>query len=313
MLCSALSPYVRIALDYTVPSYWPFRERVIYDYELLLVKAGDIVITVDGQPHHCIPGDLFLIKPGRTHMMEPRGDVAFRHPHVHFDAIEDETSSLVKVNFSPLSELNSKERMLIRRDTLSLPPFELPDHIRLHSSITAETLLFDIISEMQLQHQLYKERCKGLMIALLVHLAREIRRDAADDLTQEQKAIERITLLMRKNLDKQLSLDALALDAGYSKSHISYLFTKNTGVSPIRYHLSLRIAKATQLLANSNLPVTDIAILCGYKSLYAFSNAFKDQLKISPVQYRQSIQQNSHFEEESEESSHKNVLSSPIK
>ena len=297
MMYSALSLYVRVALDYTVPNYWPFRERVILDYELLLVKAGDIIITVDEQPHHCISGDLFLIKPGKTHMIEPRGNVAFRHPHVHFDPVEDETSPLVKVNFSPLSELGSKERGLIRHDLLSLPPFELPDHIRLHSSITAESIMFDIIDEMQLQHPLYKERCKGLMISLLVHLARELRQDAALDMTQEQKAIDRITLMMRKNLDKQLSLEALAVEAGYSKSHISYLFTKAVGMSPVKYHQLLRIDNARQLLANSNAPVTSIANFCGYKSLYAFSNAFKEQYTISPIQYRHSISQAMHTDD----------------
>ena len=33
---SKLSPYVRVALDYTIPSYWPFRERVIFDYGSML-------------------------------------------------------------------------------------------------------------------------------------------------------------------------------------------------------------------------------------------------------------------------------------
>lgn len=289
MAHSALSPYVRAALDYTVPSYWPFRERVILDYELLLVKAGEVVITVEGIAHHCFPGDLFLIKPGKTHMMEPRGSVAFWHPHVHFDAIEDETSASVKVNFVPFNELSKKDRGLIRIDILSLPPFELPDHIRLHNSVTAENMLLDIIQETQMQNPLFRERCKGLMIHLLVHLTREIRKDAALDMPQQQKAIERISLMMRNNLHQQLSLDVLAREAGYSKSHFSYLFAQAYGMSPLTYHKSLRMKKAQQLLANSSLPVTAIAELCGYTSLYAFSNAFKNDYRLSPYRFRQSI------------------------
>lgn len=286
----ALSPYVRVALDYTIPSYWPFRERVIYDYELLLVKEGEIIITVDGAAHHCLPGDLFLIKPGRTHMMEPTGSVAFRHPHVHFDLVEDETSPLVKVNFAPLDELSGKERAMIRRDLLSAPPFCLPDHIRLHSSAAAEEMLFEIIHEMQLQRPFYQQRCKGLMISLLVDIARQLRHDADMDKPPEQKAVERIMLLMRQRLGEQLPLDQLAHEAGYSRSHLTHLFTQLVGTSPVKYHQSLRLLKARQLLANSSLPVSAVAALCGYKSVYAFSNAFKEAYGHAPSRYRQGAQ-----------------------
>lgn len=278
-----LSPYVRVALDYTIPPYWPFRERVIFDYELLLVKAGEIMITQSGVSYHCLPGDLFLIKPGQTHMMVPLGDVPFRHPHVHFDPVEDEDSPRVKVNFCPMEDISQQERGLFRRDSLSLPPFQLPDHIRLHSPLEAERLLFEIIREMELQQPLYRERCKGLMITLLVHLARELRSRDAHQLPEDQQALERVLLLMRSSLHEPLSLQRLAQEAGYSKSHLSALFVRTYGVSPVKYHQQLRLEKARQLVINSSLPVSAIGDLCGYRSLYAFSNAFKQFFGLCPL------------------------------
>ena len=254
------------------------------------MKAGEIRITQAGSTHHCLPGDLFLIKPGQRHMMVPLGKVAFRHPHVHFDMIEDEDSPRIKVNFCPAEELSQLERGLIREDILSVPPFSLPDHIRLHSSLEAEAMLFDIIHEMDHQRPLWRERCKGLMISLLVHLAREVRRREAQDLPPEQRALDRVTFLMRSHLHEPLTLERLSVEAGYSKSHLSQLFSQALGMPPVKYHQHLRLERARQLLANSSLPISAIGDLCGYKSLYAFSNAFKQAYGQAPQSYRQRVQ-----------------------
>lgn len=260
MVHSRLSPYVRVALDYTIPSYWPFRERVIFDFELLLVKEGEVMITHAGSQYHCRPGDFFLIKPGKTHMMKPVGDVPLRHPHIHFDAIEDQDSERVTVNFAPLTELSPAQRALIRQDILSVSPFLLPEHIRLHSSLLAEEMLFEIISEVALKRPLYQERCKGLITTLLVHLAREIHSNAALDKPAEQRAVEHTLLQMRAHLHEPLSLDALAHESGYSKSLLSYLFHQALGMPPVKYHQHLRLEEPSNCWPTAACPSAPSAI-----------------------------------------------------
>ncbi len=60
------SPYIRHADENYIKA--PFHlERVIFDYELLYVKDGTVLIQIGEQKWSGSGGDLFLLKPGEPH------------------------------------------------------------------------------------------------------------------------------------------------------------------------------------------------------------------------------------------------------
>ncbi|MGE4277054.1 MAG: helix-turn-helix transcriptional regulator [Lawsonibacter sp.] len=71
-----------------------------------------------------------------------------------------------------------------------------------------------------------------------------------------------------------------------SEYHFIRMFVKKTGVTPHRYLLMVRMDKAKELLRTKQYSVAETAMLCGYGSISAFSSAFKTQLGISPVDYK---------------------------
>jgi len=87
----------------------------------------------------------------------------------------------------------------------------------------------------------------------------------------------------------ELSLDMVAAHTGLNPSYFSTLFKKETGVNFSNYLLNLRIEKAKLLLANSNLPLINIAVEVGFDNQSYFSNVFKKATKMTPKQYRQSL------------------------
>jgi transcriptional regulator GlxA family with amidase domain len=60
-------------------------------------------------------------------------------------------------------------------------------------------------------------------------------------------------------------------------------------MSPAQYHLSLRIQQARYLLANSELPIKEIAIGLGFCSIYHFSRLFKEKTGVTPGNYAKLI------------------------
>src|SRR5690606_37351175 len=65
-----ISPYIRCAWDDTIEAPFEIEERVLYDYELLYMKEGEIKVSVEGKEYHGIPGDIFLFKPMEAHSIK---------------------------------------------------------------------------------------------------------------------------------------------------------------------------------------------------------------------------------------------------
>lgn len=79
---------------------------------------------------------------------------------------------------------------------------------------------------------------------------------------------------------------ALASRLGISERYLRKLFQQHLGVAPKQYALYQQVLLAKQLLHQSQLPVHQIAALCGFHSIRRFNDAFKQQLLLSPSQIR---------------------------
>ena len=82
------------------------------------------------------------------------------------------------------------------------------------------------------------------------------------------------------------SVDALAARLGISSRHLRRIFEVQLGVSPMQYLQTRRLHTARQLLANTGLPVTRIALMSGYASVRRFNAEFVSHYKLNPTQLR---------------------------
>ncbi len=80
----------------------------------------------------------------------------------------------------------------------------------------------------------------------------------------------------------------LARVSGVSEAHFSRSFKEAFGVPPHRYLLTRRIERATALLRETDLPITEIAFRAGWKSLGTFGRTFRDVTGESPGDCRAS-------------------------
>jgi transcriptional regulator GlxA family with amidase domain len=79
----------------------------------------------------------------------------------------------------------------------------------------------------------------------------------------------------------------LASVSGVSEAHFARAFKQAFGVPPHRYLLTRRIERATALLRDTELPITEIAFLTGWESLGTFGRTFRDITGESPSANRQ--------------------------
>jgi AraC family transcriptional regulator of adaptative response / DNA-3-methyladenine glycosylase II len=82
------------------------------------------------------------------------------------------------------------------------------------------------------------------------------------------------------------SVEALAKRLGVSDRHVRRIFETHFGVSPVQYLQTRRLLTAKQLLADTDLPITEVALASGYASVRRFNAAFADHYGLNPTQLR---------------------------
>jgi AraC family transcriptional regulator len=129
----------------------------------------------------------------------------------------------------------------------------------------------------------------------LVHLLRRysnVRRSESLELSRVGLVDRRIRLaveLMHAHLDRDLPLEEIADAAHLSPFHFARLFKKLTGATPHAYLASLRAARARELLAETDLSVTEVGARVGYMSSSHFAKAFRQATGLPPRAYRNAL------------------------
>lgn len=99
--------------------------------------------------------------------------------------------------------------------------------------------------------------------------------------------LQTVIQLMNGNIEEPLSIEELASLSDLSRRQVERLFQQHLDVPPSRYYLQLRIRYARDLLLQSRISVTDIAVACGFVSSSHFSNCFKNFFGLAPTDFRE--------------------------
>jgi AraC family transcriptional regulator of adaptative response / DNA-3-methyladenine glycosylase II len=78
----------------------------------------------------------------------------------------------------------------------------------------------------------------------------------------------------------------LARRLGVSDRHVRRIFEAQFGVSPVQYLQTRRLLTAKQLLADTDLPITQVALISGYASVRRFNAAFVQHYGLNPTRLR---------------------------
>ena len=82
------------------------------------------------------------------------------------------------------------------------------------------------------------------------------------------------------------SIAALAERLGVSERHLRRIFLSEHGVTPLQYLQTRRLHLAKQLLTDTRLPVAQVALTSGFRSLRRFNAAFADSYRMNPARLR---------------------------
>lgn len=99
-------------------------------------------------------------------------------------------------------------------------------------------------------------------------------------------ARRRIEAHVREALGRSIRVEEMAELAGLSVGHFGRAFRQSFGLAPYQYVLNQRVALAQNLLAETDLPVAEVAVTCGFKGSSQFGALFHRTVGCSPRAYR---------------------------
>ena len=104
--------------------------------------------------------------------------------------------------------------------------------------------------------------------------------------------LDQILTYLRQNKTTAVSLEETASFAEMSPKSFCRFFKADTGKTPMEYLHELRIGEACRFLIETNVPISEIALDCGYNNLSNFNRRFRSTKETTPREYRQQFRIN---------------------
>lgn len=229
------------------------REKGRLDYHIVFVCDGMCNATYSGSEYTLKSGD-FIIYPPNTYQKYTFDDKG-KYLWIHFSGhAVDEILDEVKLSFGVHKAL--------------FPP-------------TAAKASFETL--INYYHGNRNSRLSYAFLKLLCNLS-EL--EASSDFAQMPDSISKTISFINSNFEKKITLDELANISGYSKSRFINVFSKTTGITPIKFINKIRLSCAAELLASDNQSISETAFACGFDDSLYFSRAFKNAYGISPSEFK---------------------------
>jgi len=140
----------------------------------------------------------------------------------------------------------------------------------------------------------------ALRLAILMRQVTRAEIGAADEITTtgsideagrtiaslQKWRLQRVTSYIDENLDNKVTLQHLATVAGLSRMHFAAQFRATMGMRPHEYVLRRRIQRAVELLAETELPLVEVALAVGFHAQSHFTTVFGRFVGEPPYRWR---------------------------
>ena len=100
------------------------------------------------------------------------------------------------------------------------------------------------------------------------------------------RALQRVREFIEAHLEKNLGIPELAAVTGLSKFYFARAFKQSTGMTPHGYVVRCRVRRAQELLASTDLPLSEIAVAVGFADQSHCARRFREHVGMTPSRYR---------------------------
>ncbi len=127
----------------------------------------------------------------------------------------------------------------------------------------------------------------GLVMSLAADVESRLQQEARNTIgLAAERRLQAARACAESRFREPIGVADLVSASGFSRSHFSRMFHARFGLSPQEFLTGLRLRHAVKLLLESDVPIAEIAILCGFSDANYFSRVFRSVHGITPGAYR---------------------------
>lgn len=260
---SRISAHVYCAYHSELDTEWS-RGFIRNHYDrLYFIESGEAVIATNEQEITLKPGCCYLIASNLLHRHSCTSNVGIHW--CHFQTILDGFRDLFQ--------------------EIDVPLEARPENTNAYRNIftSLENTMHDRNSWCHLQ------RTALLLQLIQPHL--KLADPASKKITEERRRFLPVLKYIDTHLNESIPIGDLAKLLGLNPEYFSRYFRKHFKIPPKQYILNKRILYAQKRLCQTDAPVQDIGMNCGFSDPYHFSKSFKTITGIPPTEYRRRFQQ----------------------
>jgi transcriptional regulator GlxA family with amidase domain len=105
------------------------------------------------------------------------------------------------------------------------------------------------------------------------------------------RALRRVREYVDTHLKEKIRIESLAAVAGLSRFHFARAFKQSEGITPQRYLTKRRVRRVMELLAGTDLPLSEIAVAVGFSDHSHCARRFREHVGVCPRDYRWSTRE----------------------
>lgn len=232
------------------------RHVTVYEIEQPIETGG--IAWLDGEPHPIKVGTILFIKPGQ----ERRSTLHYKCRYLKFQSRDPAIQEMLDA----VPEIFETSRGQEYADILDAMR-EIGEEDSIQWEVRMGAKLLDLIC---LLHE-----DAGRFVRQQILLPGRI----------NDRKLRFILEYIDANFRYPLSLESLAAQVSYSPIYFHKLFCAAMGKTPRKYILERRIRAAREMLEMGNIPLSNIAMECGFSSQSYFNFIFKKETGMTPSAY----------------------------
>lgn len=236
--------------------------RILREYQLLYITKGKGTFASDGTPERNIgKGNLIVLFPGQWHTYSPDVQTGWNEYYIGFEG--SFIDQFVRNGF-----LSKEDQVL---------------DIGLNEELV--TLFSQALDVAEADKSASQQYLSGILLHI-IGMIFSISKNKEFEKDNVAEKMEQAKIIMNENVCKEIDPEELAEKLNISYSWFRKTFKKYTGYSPAKYFQELKLRKVKQILINTSYPVKEICFMIGYTSTEHFSNLFKKNTGLTPLEYR---------------------------
>lgn len=289
-----ISPYIRYVNDLKKRGYLDFKDRIIYDNELIFCVDGSAKMILDDEEYVINRGDIFFLRPGLKNRMVLE-DGEFFHAHcIHFDWCPMDENVNFTAEQAYIFPSNAPEDKAFRAFLASRPNVDVDEF--LFPPLICGTDYDKMLPLFRGMYTNYREaspagnlRMRGMFLEILAEMM--FTKDPSYSSTEKSHRlmVDRAMAYINEHYREEIAVPMLAELVGMSGKYFGVIFKRVAGLTVSEYVLQVRMQKTEELLLKTSLSLGEIADEVGVGDEYYIVKLFKRYKGITPGRYRRML------------------------